>query len=608
MAPFQIRPVKNVLISFLMLAIPLGFLTGCGKGSSTVENKPDSTQTTAIPLPQPPCVVDCEPGIPGGRAVISNFGDPKTFNPITQNESSSDDVIRLLFWGLVNFDLASAEPKPGLAHSWEVAADQKTWTFHLRSNLFWSDGKPLTADDVVFTWKDVIYNPDIPNANESLYKISGKQFEISKVDDLTVKVVTPEVYAAMLETFASVPIIPKHVLEESVKAKNFRSAYGVTGSPEEIVCNGPYKLKSCKSGQSTLIVRNPYFLETDKKGQRLPYFDSVLFTVVPDQHAVSLQFLQHECDVNERVLPDEVERYEEKSKTAKFQFLDLGTAPEASFFWFNQNTNSNPKTGKPYVEARKLALFRDVRFRQAMAYALDRQSIIKSVYHGRAVENYGFINGAKKKWLNTNLVSYAQNIEKAKALLAELGFKKTNADGYLEDSEGNIIEFSLNTNTGNPIREQAGQLIVGDLKKLGIKANYQPIEFNSLVDRIDNSFDYECILMGLTMPGSDPVNNMNVLKSDGFTHQWFPMEKSPSTPWEARIDELMDSVAKTLDFSERKKQFDEVQAIMNEQMPLIYTVSPRSYAAIRSDIANVRPTLLSYYRLTWNAEELYSKP
>jgi peptide/nickel transport system substrate-binding protein len=100
---------------------------------------------------------------------------------------------------------------------------------------------------------------------------------------------------------------------------------------------------------------------------------------------------------------------------------------------------------------------------------------------------------------------------------------------------------------------------------------------------------------------------MNVVKSGGYTHQWFPRQKTPSTPWEARLDELMDAQMQTLDFNERKKDFNEVQEILAEQQPMIFTVTPYFYAAIKSDISNLRPTPLSSYRVTWNAEELYYK-
>jgi peptide/nickel transport system substrate-binding protein len=146
------------------------------------------------------------------------------------------------------------------------------------------------------------------------------------------------------------------------------------------------------------------------------------------------------------------------------------------------------------------------------------------------------------------------------------------------------------------------------LQKLGIKVIFQPVEFNTLISKIDDTHDYECVLLGFA-PGTspDPSGGMNIVKSDGFTHEWFPRQKTPSTDWEARLDYLMDAQLKTLDYAERKKDYDEVQAILAEQQPMIFTVTPMYYAAIRSDIGNVRASPLTYYRATWNADELYFK-
>ena len=196
---------------------------------------------------------------------------------------------------------------------------------------------------------------------------------------------------------------------------------------------------------------------------------------------------------------------------------------------------------------------------------------------------------------------------RARALLKEIGIEDRNNDGLLEDAQGNVIEFELNTNVGNNVREKVAVFIQSDLKKLGVKLNFKPIDFNALVSKIDDSFDYECILLGLGGGGTDPASSLNVLKSDGFTHFWFPMQKRPATPWEARVDKLMNDQLKTLEYAERKKLYDEVQMILSNELPFIYTIQPLSFAAYRKDLGNVRPTVLSSYRVTWNAEELFLK-
>ena len=232
-------------------------------------------------------MADLQPGNPGGRFVVASLGDPKTFNPITANEESSLDIYRLMFASLLATIRFRSKSSRVLAESWTNSPDGKTWTFRLRKNLRWSDGAPLTADDVVFTWNDVIYNPKINNVTRDLFIVDGKKFTVTKVDDLTIQVVTPEVYAPFLEFLAGVPILPKHILAKSVADGTFSSAYGVNWKPQDIVGSGPFRLKEYKPAQYTLLERNPYFFEVDSNGQRLPYFDNVIYTVVPDMNAIN---------------------------------------------------------------------------------------------------------------------------------------------------------------------------------------------------------------------------------------------------------------------------------------------------------------------------------
>jgi peptide/nickel transport system substrate-binding protein len=579
-------------------------LSGCGKKAEPAPQK----NAANYPLPDPPLVATCAPGIPGGRLVVAEFGDPKTFNPIMANEVSSLDIYRFLFATLLGYDMISQQVEPGLAESWTNTPDGKTWTFKLRKNLRWSDGAPLTADDVVFTCNDVVYNPAIDNVTRDALMVDGKKFIVTRVDDLTVQVVTPEIYAPFLEIFGSgLPIMPKHILAKAVADGTFTSAYNSTSDPSQIVGSGPFRLKEYRAAQYSSLERNPYFFEVDSNGQRLPYFDNIVFTVVPDRNAVSLRFLSGECDVHDYIFANEYDHFKTESANGKFQLLEPGVGLETDFLWFNENTNVNPHTGKPYVDPVKSSWFRNTKFRQAVSYAIDRDAIIKSIYSGRAVPNYGFVTPGNKKWYDANITQYPYDLAKARELLKEIGIEDRKGDGILEDAGGHPIEFLFHTDTDNNTRMKAAVLIEADLQKLGFKITFQPLDFNAQIGKIDNTFDYDCVLMGLGAGGTDPASDMNIIESSGFTHLWFPREKAPSTPWEARLNQLMNEQLQTLDFATRKKDFDEVQEILAEQQPMIFTVTPYYYAAARSDIGNIRPTPLSYYRVTWNAEELYFK-
>ncbi|MCI0746741.1 MAG: ABC transporter substrate-binding protein [Verrucomicrobia subdivision 3 bacterium] len=582
------------------VSVLLACAAGCGKREGSGGPQAES------PLPEPPLKLNIEPGKPGGRLVMAVFGEPKTFNPITANESSSTDIIAYLFAGLTRIDLISFEAEPALAESWTVADDKKTWTFKLRKGLRWGDGKPLTADDVSFTW-EVIYNTNINNVVADAFRIRGKEFTVSKLDDLTIKVVTPEIYAPFLSFFGSVPIIPRHTLAGAVKQKQFESAYGINTPSSGIVGSGPYRLKEYKAGQHVLLERNPHFMAVDRNGQRLPYIQNVIWLTVPDHNAMALRMLQGESDVHQFLRPDEVDRFQEEAKKGKFQVLELGTQMEPSYLWFNQNTNLNKNSGKPIVAPTKLKWFRNQKFRQAIAHAIDRDSIIKSTYAGRARPNYGFLSPANSRWFNPNIPQYPFSQEKAKALLAEIGIQDRNGDGILEDADGNQIEFVLNTNTGNTVRQKIAVFLQEDLKKLGIQVIFQPLDFNVLVDKINTTYEYESALLAFGSDAIDPTTSMNMIKSSGFTHAWFPRQKEPSTPWEARMDQLMDLQVSTLEFGERKKYFDEVQQIFAEQLPMISIVAPQAYAVVNTRLANIRPTVAASQRVTWNVEELYFK-
>ncbi len=573
-------------------------MAGCGRQAA-----PEQAAVN-VPLADPPLLAPCAPGIPGGRLVISTFGDPKTFNPITANEQSSDEIVRHLFAGLVGFDSPSQTVEPGLAHWWTNSPDGKTWTFKLRKNLRWSDGEPLTVDDVVFTWNEVIYNPDIDNVMRDAFIIGGKKLSVTKVDDLTLQVETPRVYAPFLVNFGGVPILPKHILASTVADKTFTSAYGVNWDPAKIVGSGPFRLKSYAPAQSLLLERNPYFFEVDTNGGRLPYLDNIIYSVVPDMNALSLRFLSGESEVDDFIPPYDYAQFKSAADAGKFKLLEPGIGLETAFFWFNENTNVD-KSGKPQVDPVKLKWFRNQKFRQACSYAIDRQAIIDSVYSGRAIANYGLVTPGNKKWYDPNTLQYPYNPDKAVELLKAIGIEKRNGDAFLTDGDGNRVAFVLNTNTGNGAREKTAVLIQNDLQKIGMQVTPQSIEFNTLVSKVDVTHDYDCVLLALGGGGADPSDSMNVIKSSGFTHQWFPRQTTPSSDWEARLDYLMDAQNSTLDFNERKKDFDEVQSILAQQVPMIFTVTPYYYAAVVNNLANVRATPLSSYRATWNIEELY---
>ncbi len=578
---------------FCAALLGLAILGGCG-------GKPQGHG-----LPEPPRVANCDPGIPGGRLVLAAIANPRTFNPLLE-DAASDSVVRMLFGSLVTVNMERQEPEPGLAESWSVADDQKTWTFKLRKNLHWSDGQPLTADDVVFTWNEVMYNQKYnPNTYE-LFQSGGEKFEVTRVDDLTVRVVTPEVFAPFVEFFGSINILPRHTLGRWAASGDFLHAYAVTDKPDNIVGSGPFRLKSFESGNSVLLERNPEYWAVDKKGERLPYFDEVQILVPTSELSYDSAFFQGPSAAYENIPLKQFGQFQTAAAGGQIRVIDLGVGVQRDFLWFNQNTGAD-KNGQPFVDPVKLKWFRDKRFREAISCALDRERIIRDVYSGRAQAVYGFLSTDSKKWNNPGIAQYSYDSDRARRLFAEMGFTNRSTDGALADAEGHPVKFTLMSSYENPTRNAIAMKVQGDLNQLGIQVTYVPVKFETLVGRINRTMDYDCALMGFGGGGLEPASQMNVLKSDASLHQWFPSQRTPSTDWEKRIDALMDAQMHTLDFAQRKKYFDEVQAIWADEMPMICIAAPYAAAAIRSDIGNVRPAIASTYHVTWNSEELYLK-
>ena len=190
--------------------------------------------------------------------------------------------------------------------------------------------------------------------------------------------------------------------------------------------------------------------------------------------------------------------------------------------------------------------------------------------------------------------------EERKELQAD-GFRMEN--GALKDKDGNVVVFSIITNSGNKYRERMAVLIQDDLQKIGIHVNVVTLDFPSLIERMTQSFDYEAMILGLTNVDLDPNGEMNVWLSSSENHQWNPQQKTPETLWEAEIDRLMRAQASSSDAKKRKEAFDRVQEIVVEQAPFIFLINKNALSAVSTTVHGAAPVILSPQTF-WNAEWL----
>jgi peptide/nickel transport system substrate-binding protein len=240
-------------------------------------------------------------------------------------------------------------------------------------------------------------------------------------------------------------------------------------------------------------------------------------------------------------------------------------------------------------------------FRHAVSGAIHRDDLVRIVYRGHAHPAAGPISTANKFWFNAALKARAGDPAASLKSLTVEGF--TLRDGVLRDRAGHPVEFSIVTNSGNRPRERMAQLIQDDLLKIGMRVNVVPLEMSSLLDRVYKSHAYDAAILGFENVEIDPVEEMNFWLSGSAQHPWWPAEKTPATPWEARIDELELKQASEGSRDLRKKYMDEMQRIVEDQEPIIYLVNPDYLCAVASSVHGAQPSVAPP-QLFWNVEWL----
>jgi len=523
---------------------------------------------------------------------LSTSTDPKSFNPIIAKETSTTLITGFLFEGLTKIDGITLEVKPLLAEKWEVDKSGKRWIFFIKKDVLWSDGEKFTADDVVFTFNELIYNEKIPTSSRDVFTIEGKKIKVRKIDDYKVEFILPEKFAPFLQLMTQ-EILPKHKLKKSVIENRFTSTWGVNEKVQNIVGTGPYKIKEYRPGEWIILEKNPYYWRKDKKGIKLPYIDGIVFLIIPDPNMAILKFRMGEIDVLS-VRGQDYYILKPLEKIKNFTLYDVGPSLGSEFLSFNQNIDA------PIPEYKK-NWFSDINFRKAIAHSIDRNSIIKNVYNGFGTPQFGPMNPSCGFFYNDKIIKYPYNLNKAKEFLSKSGFYWKN--GVLYDKYGNRVEFTIITNSNNFERIQIGNIIQNDLEKIGMKVNLLPIEFNTLVNKLSVTKDWEGVIIGLT-GGIEPHGGKNVWKSNGQLHFWNFGNKR-NYEWEKEIDLLFEEGTKYLEKEKRKKIYDRWQFLVSEYLPLIYTANSNIIYAVRNKFENLK--ISAYGGVFHNIEELKIK-
>jgi len=544
-------------------------------------------------------VVDAPTGVSGGNLVVGLRSEPKTLNPVISNDASSREVIAQTTADLIHINRGSQQPELALASSWKASSDGLRYTMQLRKGLRFSDGVPFDADDVLFTFKVYLdERVDAPQRDSLI--IAGQPISVTKTGPYTVTFALAKPYASAERLFDSVAILPGHLLETSYLQGKLTRAWSLSTSPQEMAGLGPFCLKAYVPGQRLTLQRNPYYWKIDHQGKRLPYLAELTFIFAGNEDAQVIHFEAGETDTLNRISAQNYAVLEKEQASRNLQLYDLGPGLEFNFLLFNLNSTLPSKASEI---ASKQAWFREVKFRQAISAAIDREAMNRIVYLGRGAPLWGHVTPGNRFWLDSSISRPVRSLNRSRELLKLAGFS-WRPDATLIDARGVPVEFSIITSASSSQRTEMATMIQEDLNELGIRVQVVPLEFRAMLDRVLQTHDYEASIMGLGGGDTDPNSQMNLWLSSGDDHLWNLGQTEPPTPWEAEIDRLMKRQMSTLAPEQRKHLYDRVQEIEVENVPFVCLVSPDVLVGARHRVGNFKPAVLDPQTL-WNSEQLF---
>jgi peptide/nickel transport system substrate-binding protein len=541
---------------------------------------------------------ELEPGVRGGTMYVAAISDPKKWNSVTAHETSTTQYTSIMLRGLVDINPMTGALEPELAKSWDVSEDNLTLTFHLREGIKWSDGEPFTADDVVFTFNDLIYNEDVETDTRDVLRLPDDTFPVvKKVDEYTVEVSLSMVFRPILNSIGTA-IIPKHAVAKYVHKLNpdvpvgtFNSSWGLDTDPLELVGLGPYIVESYEPDQYVSMRRNPYYYHYDPNGVQLPYFDKYVVLTVASQDVSLLKFRNGELDaLGIRATDVPILKREEAVKD-----LTVLVDPDVANYgttWVGINQDIGLAEGT-YENMRSLFRTRD--FRAAISHLVDKEAIIDTLFNGLAIPQWSPVSYLSPFYAGResyggpvtekDAVVFDYSLEKASELLDGIGIVDRDGDGWRDYEDGSRVEIELNTNAGNTVREGACLILSDRAAKIGLRLNFVPVDFNTLVNKLFASTG-EMIYLGLT-GGDEPNSGANVYSSCGGLHFWHYSGCDNPTELEKKIDSLLDAGVSTLDNDEAFEIYKEYQiALARDDLGLVYTINPAFTYAYYNAVGN----------------------
>lgn len=549
----------------------------------------------------------------GGTVRLPLDSDPNGLCPTMSNSAYSQEVLGYIFEGLITLDPATLEHKPHIAKKWDVSPDGLTWVFHMRDDVLFSDGVKLTARDVEFTFNDVIYSDRLRSPLNYNFRVKGEKISVAAIDSFTVEFRLPHPFAPFL-TVVGVSIMPRHKCAKYADDGTLEAFLSNSVKPEDLVGSGPFVLEKVELGQRILLRRNPNYWKRNANGDRLPYIDKIVLLIIKEPNVAMLKFKNGEIDHFE-LLGEHYPILKPLEKERSFRVFRVGPRWSEGFFVFNQNNQKGPN-GAYFLEPGKQKWFRNKNFRKACAHAMNYDEIISIVYNGLAYPPDGIWGEHKGFFHNPDAVTYAYDTTRARELLELEGFVDRDDNGVLEDNNGNPVEFTLMSSSGVQIIKDVYEIVRKDLERIGLKVHLSLIEFNNLMDKTTNTFDWDVVAYGL---GGimDPHFGKSSVTSTSFRYVINPQRKDEvgglitkkDRPWELRINDIFEVAVSEMDKDKRKALYDEWQEIAMDQCLKVYLPVREVVLGVSDRFGNIHLTghLALVGSMLHNIDEIYIK-
>ncbi len=503
----------------------------------------------------------------GDTFIEASIGEPNNLLPVLASDSASSEINGLVYNGLIRYD-KNLRLEGVLAESWEVSPDGLIITFHLRHGVKWHDGAPLTSADVAFTYQMYI-DPEVPTSYAEDFK---QVADLQTPDDWTVRVSYGKPYAPALESWAT-SIQPKHLLEGQVVTKS-----PLTRHP---IGTGPYRFVEWQPGEKIALEANPDYFEG------APHIHRVVYRIIPDSETQFLGLLSGDLDYmgltpiqyrKRTDTPAFVERFN------KYSYLSF------SYSYLGYNLR------KP--------LFQDVRLRQAISYAIDKQEIVDGVLLGLGVAATGPYK--PDTWVyNPNVHRYNYDPQRARDLLREAGWVDSDGDGVL-DKDGVRLAFSIVTNQGNDLRARSAEIIQRRLKEVGIEVTIRVIEWATFLNEFIFPGNFDATILGWS--GGPEPDQYNIWHSSKTA----PRELNFIHYRNAEVDDLLERGRRTFDMQERKRIYDRFQEILAEEQPYTFLYVGKALPVVARRFRGIEPAPagITYNFIDWYVaadEQKYSR-